>query len=66
MWSGIIKQELFNNQNKIEQEAKRLYQSDKKQVRQFLTDYAIEWGDTVVERAWRLGDELWTKYDEKF
>jgi dipeptidase len=61
-----LQQELFNNQKKIEQEAKRLYQSDKKQVKKFLTDYAIEWGDKVVERAWRLGDELWTKYDEKF
>jgi dipeptidase len=61
-----LQQELFNNQKKIEQEAKRLYQSDKKQAKKFLTDYAIEWGDKVVERAWRLGDELWTKYDEKF
>ncbi len=32
----------------------------------FLTDYTHKWGNIVVERAWKLGDELWTKYDEKF
>ena len=26
----------------------------------------IEWGNKVVDRAWELGDFLWTKYDEKF
>jgi len=27
---------------------------------------AIEQGDRVVDKAWELGDLLWTKYDEKF
>jgi len=31
-----------------------------------LTSLTLEWGDTVVKRAWKLGDFLWTKYDEKF
>jgi hypothetical protein len=32
----------------------------------YLTDYTQLWGNKVVDRAWKLGDELWTKYDEKF
>ena len=28
--------------------------------------YTIEKGETVVKKAWDLGDFLWTKYDEKF
>jgi len=30
------------------------------------TEFSIIWGDLVVDRAWRLGDLLWTLYDEKF
>jgi hypothetical protein len=32
----------------------------------FLTDYTNKWGNKVVSEAWKLGDFLWTKYDEKF
>jgi len=31
-----------------------------------LTRYTEKWGNRVVSEAWRLGDFLWTKYDEKF
>jgi len=58
--------ELFANQITVEAEALELLERSPKKARQFLTDYSIGWGDRVVERAWRLGDELWTKYDEKF
>ncbi len=36
------------------------------ELKMFLTDYTQKWGTIVVDRAWLLGDELWTKYDEKF
>jgi len=26
----------------------------------------MEWGEKVVQKAWDLGDMLWTRYDEKF
>jgi dipeptidase len=58
--------ELFANQAAVEEEAMRLFEKSPKKARKYLTEYGIEWGDRVVERAWRLGDELWTKYDEKF
>jgi dipeptidase len=31
-----------------------------------LTEFTVSWGNEVVRSAWKLGDFLWTKYDEKF
>jgi dipeptidase len=61
-----MQQELFSNQPKIEEEALRLFKKNPKKTRDYLTKYGIEWGDRVTKRAWKLGEELWTKYDEKF
>ena len=61
-----LQAELFANQNKTEQKALELFKNDPQAARAFLTQYGIEWGNNVVRRAWQLGDELWTKYDEKF
>jgi dipeptidase len=61
-----LQTELFDNQAAVEAEAMKLLAKDKKKARRYLTEYGIEWGERVFERAWILGDELWTKYDEKF
>lgn len=62
-----LQQELFDKQADIEREAQLLYSAGKKKkLNEFLTNYTIKWGDRVVEQAWKLGDELWTKYDELF
>jgi len=37
--------------------------TDKKTL---LTNHTIKWGNYVVNQAWKLGDRLWTLYDEKF
>ena len=58
--------ELFNNQSAMESEAQKILQKNKQKGRQYLTIYTSQWGDKVVNRAWKLSDELWTKYDEKF
>lgn len=63
---GPMQTELFENQQKVEAEALRLLKKNPKDARKYLTDYSIRWGDKVVRRAWKLGDELWTKYDEKW
>ena len=34
--------------------------------KEHLTKYTMTWGEKVVDKAWKLGDFLWTKYDEKF
>jgi dipeptidase len=59
-------EELFNNQEKIEKEAQDLLKQSPVKAKKYLTEYTNKWGNKVVDRAWKLGDELWTKYDEKF
>jgi dipeptidase len=63
---GPMQKELFDNQMKVEEKALKLLLDDEKKGRAFLTEYSIEQGDRVFNEAWRLGDALWTKYDEKF
>jgi dipeptidase len=61
-----MQQDLFDRQSAIETEALGLYKKNPKNARKYLTKYSIEWGDKVVNEALKLGDALWTKYDEKF
>jgi dipeptidase len=61
-----MQQELFSAQPGIEQQALKIFRDDPDKGRAFLTEYAIKLGSRVVERAWQLGDHLWTRYDEKF
>ena len=61
-----IQNELFIKQQKTEQQALELYKTDKKAAVGFLTSYTNAWANHVVDQAWKLGDLLWTKYDEQF
>jgi dipeptidase len=63
---GPIQAELIAGQAEVDAEALRLLERDREDAITYLTEYGIEWGNRVVDRAWRLGDELWTRYDEKF
>jgi len=56
--------ELFKNQGNFEQKAIEIDSFKKRKI--FLTDYSIQWGNKVVNEAWKLGNDFWTKYDEKF
>ncbi len=59
--------ELFENQTKIEEEALKLYkEKNPKKTINYLNKYSNDWANKVVDEAWKLGDFLWTKYDEKF
>jgi dipeptidase len=65
-WKPLQK-ELFEKQKTFEAEALKLMDPKKpEKVRAYLTRYTNEWGLKVVDKAWQLGDFLWTKYDEKF
>ena len=61
-----MQKELFNNQNKFEKEAQSLYNISPEKCAKHLTNYTNKWGNKVVDDAWKMGDKLWTKYDEKF
>jgi dipeptidase len=50
----------------IDQQALELYVKDPEKAKIFLTEYSGSKGIMVMERAIKLGDFLWTKYDEKF
>lgn len=66
VWDPMQK-ELFDNQSVFEKKALELYDSGKhKKLEKYLTGYTMDWGEKVVDRAWQLGDELWTSYDELF
>ncbi len=58
--------ELFANQARIEKEALALHKSNPEQASKFLTNYSNKWSDKIFKKAWKLGDDLWTKYDELF
>jgi dipeptidase len=65
IWNPI-QQELFDSQKTLEKQAAQMYQQDPEKARAFLTGYTGQWGSYVIDKAWKLGDYLWTKYDEKF
>lgn len=61
-----MQEELFQNQAGFEASALKLYEKSPVECSKYLTDYTLKWGNKVVDDAWKLGDFLWTKYDEKF
>ncbi|MBU0487315.1 MAG: C69 family dipeptidase [Bacteroidetes bacterium] len=63
VWMPMQKQ-LFAEQAEFE---KKVLLSGKPADRiKLLTDFTMKWGNEAVAKAWKLGDFLWTKYDEKF
>ncbi|UCF65431.1 MAG: C69 family dipeptidase [bacterium] len=61
-----LQNKLFNDQKTFETEAMEIYKKNQQSGLKFLTDYSLTWGQKIFEEAWKLGDYLWTKYDEKF
>lgn len=61
-----MQSKLFENQAVFEKEAIELFNKKPRKAKIYLTEYTNKWGNKVVDEAWRLGDFLWTKYDEKF
>ncbi len=58
-----LQEKLFEQQNEFEQKA--LSHKGKKRI-ELLTEYTMKLGKTAVQKAWKTGDFLWTKYDEQF
>ncbi len=60
-------QELFDAQESFELKALELHNKGaSEELNNYLTGYTLKWGDRVVNKAWEMGDMLWTNYDEKF
>ncbi len=58
-----LQKQYFEEQAKVDEQYLSL---SKRKRRAFLTNRSIELGNEVVEKAWEIGDGLWTNYDEKF
>ena len=60
-------EELFRGQIAFEAKALELYEKgENEKLTEYLTGFTMEWGEKVVDKAWEMGDMLWTRYDEKF
>jgi hypothetical protein len=65
VWNPMQAQ-LFNAQADVEKRAMELYKDNPDKARDYLTRYSMKWAEKTVQEAWRLGDLLWNRYDEKF
>jgi len=61
-----IEDKAFTDQQKIEEEALRLYKENPEKAKKFLTKYCVDLANKTVEAYWKLGDELWAKYTNRF
>jgi len=59
-----LQQEIFRRTSELEIELQNMV--DPAERKSLLTENTKTWGNEVVRKAWKLGDFLWTKYDEKF
>jgi dipeptidase len=61
-----IESEAFARQASFEEEALALHQRDPALVEAFLTEYVHGLANNTVERYWKLGDELWVRFNNSF
>lgn len=59
-----MQSDLFKAQPSFEKEMQQVADSEQRIKR--LTEYTLKCAQNAVDEAWRLGDFIWTKYDEKF
>ena len=63
VWNPM-QQEFFDKQKDIEKQALELLKSgDRKGAIQILTDFTNDCGNRAVDKAWKTGDMIWTKFD---
>jgi dipeptidase len=61
-----FEEDAFSNQSKLEEQALQLYKTDPEKARKFLTTYCLDLANKTVEAYWKLGDDLWSKYTNRF
>jgi dipeptidase len=61
-----IETDAFGKQKEIEDEALRLYQTDPAKAEEFLTRYCVGIANKAVEDYWKLGELLWSRYNNIF
>jgi dipeptidase len=61
-----IEEQAFARQGSFEEEAVALYRRDPAEAEAFLTGYSVGLANETVERYWKLGDELWVRFNNAF
>ena len=61
-----LQQGYFDRQAEVDAEAKRLLEENPRGLRPYLTRISEESCRETTDAYWKLGDLLWTKYDEKW
>jgi dipeptidase len=61
-----IEDKAISNQENFEKKALKLYKKDPNKAQKLLTGYCIDMAEQAVRRYWKLGDELWAKYNNYF
>jgi dipeptidase len=61
-----IRKKIFEDQKRIEDEALRLFGEDPQKAIDYISRYSLDLCNEINDAYWKLGDDLWTKYDEKF
>lgn len=65
VWQDI-EDKAFASQESFEKEILELYKKNPKRAKKRLTEYCVDMAEKAVQRYWKLGDELWTKYNYYF
>jgi dipeptidase len=61
-----MEEEAYARQAAVEEEALALYRKDPALAETFLTEYSHSLANRAVERYWKLGDELWVRFNNLF
>jgi dipeptidase len=61
-----MREKLFADQRRVEDEAVRLLGEEPRKAIDYLSKYSFDWCEKIDAAYWKLGDDLWTKYDERF
>lgn len=61
-----FEKELLDKQAGVEAEALQLYRKNPKKAAAYLTGYTSDCCNRAVDTAWKIGDDLWTNYDERW
>ena len=61
-----LQKSFIDEQLETDNQAMKLYKRSPSKAIEFLTKYSMEKGNLVMKKGIKLGDQFWTKYDERF
>jgi len=61
-----IEDRAFGGQAAVDEEALGLYKKDPRRAREFLTRYCVGQAEAAVAAYWKLAEDLWLKYSNRF